>query len=237
MVDAARRRLGDAAAVEVGDLNTFEPPQPVAATTVFRAIYYARRPPRRSSLGSRAFTTRKLVFDLNPRQYARRGRRGRAAPPGFDGRRCGPSSSRRRVRCRASLRRLLRGRALRPARPARAPRRFTYLVAAWRSVSRNRRWKPTRAPSAGAASALLASGSTSARHESVDRHLAPATARRASAARLLRCRRRTVARRTPASAGLARPIRGCLSSPIGKLADARRARRRGSDACRAERRA
>lgn len=69
MVDAARRRLaGRAAVVGVGDLNTFVPPAPVAATTVFRAIYYAHD---RAALFSRAarFTERKLVFDLNPRQY------------------------------------------------------------------------------------------------------------------------------------------------------------------------
>jgi SAM-dependent methyltransferase len=69
MIDAARRRLGDRASVEAGDLNTFEPPQPVAATTVFRAIYYADH---RAAFFARAagFTERKLVLDLNPRQYA-----------------------------------------------------------------------------------------------------------------------------------------------------------------------
>ncbi|HEU4757504.1 MAG TPA: class I SAM-dependent methyltransferase [Agromyces sp.] len=68
MVDAARRRLGDAAPVAPGDLNLYEPPGPVAATTVFRAIYYAhdRRAFFRRVAG---YTERKLVFDLNPRQY------------------------------------------------------------------------------------------------------------------------------------------------------------------------
>ena len=68
MVDAARRRLGSRAVVGVGDLNTFVPPAPVAATTVFRAIYYAHD---RAAFFARAarFTERKLVFDLNPRQY------------------------------------------------------------------------------------------------------------------------------------------------------------------------
>ena len=46
MVEAARTRLAGRAEVDVGDLNDYEPPSPVAATTVFRA-----------------------VFDLNPRQY------------------------------------------------------------------------------------------------------------------------------------------------------------------------
>jgi SAM-dependent methyltransferase len=68
MVEAARRRLGDAAAIVQGDLNLYEPPRPVAATTVFRAIYYARD--RRAFFARVAgFTERKLVFDLNPRQY------------------------------------------------------------------------------------------------------------------------------------------------------------------------
>ena len=68
MVEAARRRLGDGASIELADLNDYEPPAPVAATTVFRAIYYARDRP---AFLARAvqFTERKLVFDLNPRQY------------------------------------------------------------------------------------------------------------------------------------------------------------------------
>jgi hypothetical protein len=68
MVDAARRRLGPRAPVEEGDLNDYTPPAPVAATTVFRAIYYARD--RRAFFARVAtFTEAKLVFDLNPRQY------------------------------------------------------------------------------------------------------------------------------------------------------------------------
>ncbi len=68
MVDAASRRLGDRASIELGDLNTYGPPAPVAATTVFRALYYARD--RRAFFEHvAAFTDRKLVFDVNPRQY------------------------------------------------------------------------------------------------------------------------------------------------------------------------
>ena len=68
MVEAARARLGDRAPVEPGDLNEYVPPRPVAATTVFRAIYYARE--RAAFFRHVAqFTERKLVFDLNPRQY------------------------------------------------------------------------------------------------------------------------------------------------------------------------
>jgi hypothetical protein len=54
--------------VEVGDLNDYVPPERVAATTVFRAIYYARD--RRAFFAHVSqYTEKKLVFDLNPRQY------------------------------------------------------------------------------------------------------------------------------------------------------------------------
>jgi SAM-dependent methyltransferase len=68
MVAAARARLGTRAAVELGDFNEFVPTEPVAATTVFRAIYYARDRPAFFRHVAR-YTERKLVFDLNPRQY------------------------------------------------------------------------------------------------------------------------------------------------------------------------
>jgi SAM-dependent methyltransferase len=50
------------------DLNDYEPPHPVQATTIFRAIYYASD---RRGLFERiaGYTERKLVFDVNPRQY------------------------------------------------------------------------------------------------------------------------------------------------------------------------
>jgi SAM-dependent methyltransferase len=55
-------------AVELGDLNDYEPSEPVTATTCFRAIYYARD--RLAFFRHVAtYTERKLVFDLNPRQY------------------------------------------------------------------------------------------------------------------------------------------------------------------------
>jgi hypothetical protein len=54
--------------VALGDLNDYEPPEPVAATTCFRAIYYADD---RAAFFRRVagYTRRKFVFDLNPRQY------------------------------------------------------------------------------------------------------------------------------------------------------------------------
>jgi SAM-dependent methyltransferase len=65
MVDAARRHDRN---VVLADLNDYEPAQPVTATTCFRAIYYAHD---RAAFFRRVggYTERKLVFDLNPRQY------------------------------------------------------------------------------------------------------------------------------------------------------------------------
>jgi len=83
MVAAATRRLGQGADVEQGDLNTYAPPADVAATTLFRALYYADD---RADFFRRvaAFTTTKLVFDLNPRQYPVAEVTGELAAAGFD---------------------------------------------------------------------------------------------------------------------------------------------------------
>jgi SAM-dependent methyltransferase len=65
MVAAAERRGRN---VVLGDLNDYVPPRSVSATTCFRAIYYARD--RRAFFERVAgYTEKKLVFDLNPRQY------------------------------------------------------------------------------------------------------------------------------------------------------------------------
>jgi hypothetical protein len=54
--------------IDWADLNDYEPQRPVTATSVFRALYYAR-----DRLGFfrrvAGYTEQKLVFDLNPRQY------------------------------------------------------------------------------------------------------------------------------------------------------------------------
>jgi len=66
MVAEARGRGVDAT---LGDLNDFVPAEPVAATTLFRALYYARD--RAAFFAHVAtYTEHKLVFDVNPRQYA-----------------------------------------------------------------------------------------------------------------------------------------------------------------------
>jgi SAM-dependent methyltransferase len=50
------------------DLNDFDPDRPVAATTLFRALYYTRD--RRAFFRQvGGYSERKIVFDLNPRQY------------------------------------------------------------------------------------------------------------------------------------------------------------------------
>lgn len=65
MVAAARTRGHDAV---VADLNDYVPREPVAVTTCFRAIYYARD--RRTFFEQVAgYTEKKLVLDVNPRQY------------------------------------------------------------------------------------------------------------------------------------------------------------------------
>ena len=68
MVAAARARLGSLAEVELADLDVYRPREPVSATTIFRAVYYARD---RAAFFRRVaeFTERKLVFDLDPRRY------------------------------------------------------------------------------------------------------------------------------------------------------------------------
>jgi len=80
MVAAGRARGRELIAA---DLNVYEPPEPVEATTIFRAIYYAAD--RRALLERIAgYTTRKLVFDLNPRQYRLEDVRADLAAAGFD---------------------------------------------------------------------------------------------------------------------------------------------------------
>jgi SAM-dependent methyltransferase len=65
MVESGRSRARD---IVLGDLNDYEPPEPVAATTCFRAIYYTRD--RAAFFRHVAgYTEKKFVFDLNPRQY------------------------------------------------------------------------------------------------------------------------------------------------------------------------
>lgn len=80
MVAAGRAR---GRALVCADLNDYVPPAPVQATVIFRAIYYSRD--RRALLQKIAdYTETKLVFDLNPRQYAFASVRGDLEAAGFD---------------------------------------------------------------------------------------------------------------------------------------------------------
>jgi SAM-dependent methyltransferase len=65
------------------DLNDFVPAEPVQATTIFRAIYYARDR-RALFMHIAGYTERKLVFDLNPRQYRLEDVRADLRAAGFD---------------------------------------------------------------------------------------------------------------------------------------------------------
>jgi SAM-dependent methyltransferase len=71
-VDASKEMVAEGRSrgreLVLADLNDFYPPDRVQATTIFRAIYYARD---RAALLRRieGYTERKLVFDLNPRQH------------------------------------------------------------------------------------------------------------------------------------------------------------------------
>jgi SAM-dependent methyltransferase len=133
MVEAASRRLGTRGSAERGDVDGFAPPEPVAATTLFRALYY---PVDRTAFFRRvaAFTTRKLVFDLNPRQYALAQIRAELAAAGWTGLETRPFFVPQTVALPRPLQALLV--ALEPVRgvsDALLRLRFTYLCAAFRS--------------------------------------------------------------------------------------------------------
>ena len=135
MVEAARRRLGGRAPVELADLNDYAPPEPVAATTCFRAIYYARD--RRAFFARVAgYTERKLVFDLNPRQYRLDDVRADLRAAGFDALALRPFFAPQRLAPPAPLRALLHA-AERTGPLARLALRFrfSYLCAAYRGSS------------------------------------------------------------------------------------------------------
>ena len=122
MVEAARRRVGDRAEIVLADLNDYEPPEPVACTTCFRAVYYARD--RRAFFRHVAgYTERKLVFDLNPRQYRVEDVVGDLKAAGLARVELHPFFFPQRHGLPGAARRYPpRRRALGPARPRRAPR-------------------------------------------------------------------------------------------------------------------
>ena len=132
MVAAARARLGDRARVELGDLNEYAPHELVAATTIFRAIYYARD---RRELFRRiaGFTERKLVFDLNPRQYRMEDVAADLEAAGFDGLELRPFFSPQNVALPRPVAGTLRAAEhLGPLARVALRFRFSYLCAAYR---------------------------------------------------------------------------------------------------------
>lgn len=133
MVEAARSLLGEGRA-ELGDLNTYVPPEPVDVTTWFRALYYADDT---ASLFMRAasFTRRKLVFDVDPRRFDISALEAQLETAGFDRVAKRPFFAPMKQRLPGSVLALLR--TLEPFPPARVVLRwkFTFMVAAWRSDS------------------------------------------------------------------------------------------------------
>jgi SAM-dependent methyltransferase len=129
MVEAARRRGRE---VVLGDLNDYEPAQPVSATTCFRAIYYARDRPaffRRVA----EYTERKLVFDLNPRQYRVDEVKAELREAGFDGLALRPFFAPQRVSLPGPAAVVLRGlERTGPLARLLLTFRFSYLCAAFR---------------------------------------------------------------------------------------------------------
>jgi SAM-dependent methyltransferase len=135
-VDVTEAMVAEAAIhgrdVVLADLNDYMPPEPVDATTCFRAIYYAhdRRAFFRHVAG---YTTRKFVFDLNPRRFRIEDVRGDLLAAGFDRLTLRPFFAPQTQRLPSAL---LRGlHALERSGPvARAllAMRFSYLCAAFR---------------------------------------------------------------------------------------------------------
>ena len=135
-VDADPKMVDEAASkgrsIVRADLNDFRPDRPVAATTLFRGLYYARE--RRAFFRHVAdFSERKIVFDLNPRQYAPAYVQAELRAAGLDGIAMRPFFvPQTRVLPRPVGAALVA--AERSGRPARLALRyrFTYVVAAWR---------------------------------------------------------------------------------------------------------
>jgi SAM-dependent methyltransferase len=132
MVAAATERLAGRGRAAQGDLNTYVPPQPVAATTVFRALYYASdREAFFRHVGG--FTERKLVFDLNPRQFSLRQVRAELAAAGFPQLALRPFLMPQNVALPGPARRLAVALERTPLARLALRYRFTYVIAASRS--------------------------------------------------------------------------------------------------------
>ena len=133
MAAEARRRLGDRAPVDVGDLNDYVPPAPRRGDDRLSRDLLRARPPR--LLPARRWLHREEAR-LRPQPApvpARRRRSPTCVRRASTASRCAPSSSRRRSRCRALVgasRRRSSARDRSPASPSASASR--YLVAACR---------------------------------------------------------------------------------------------------------
>ena len=136
MVDAARDRVGTRAEIHEADLNDFVPPDRAQATTCFRAVYYARD--RRAFFrGVASYTEKKLVFDLNPRQYRVEEIRADLVAAGFDRLELRPFFSPQRVALPGPLAKALRAAEHSGPLARLALRfRFSYMAAASRAEPR-----------------------------------------------------------------------------------------------------
>jgi SAM-dependent methyltransferase len=135
MVKAARARLGDRGRIELSDVNEFAPDGEVAATSIFRAIYYARDHDaflRRVA----SYTRAKLVFDLNPRQYDADEMVARVRAAGFEDVELRPFFVPQRVALPFPLDHVARGAERVPPLARLALRyRFTYVVSAFKRAA------------------------------------------------------------------------------------------------------
>ena len=135
-VDADPKMVEEAASkgrtIVHADLNDFRPDRPVAATTLFRALYYTRDRPAffRHVAG---FTERKLVFDVNPRQYVRADVVADLRMAGFDGVVMQPFFvPQTQALPRPAVAALVAAERSGPLARLALRYRFTYVVAAWR---------------------------------------------------------------------------------------------------------
>ncbi len=135
-VDADPKMVEEAASkrrsIVYADLNDFRPDRPVAATTLFRALYYTRD--RRAFFRHVAgFTERKLVVDVNPRQYVPADVVADLRSAGFDGVAMQPFFvPQTRALPRPVVAALVAAERSGPLARLALRYRFTYVVAAWR---------------------------------------------------------------------------------------------------------
>ena len=226
------RRLGDRAAVEAGDLNRYAPAQPVAATTVFRAIYYADDRARvlRARRGLHRAEAR-----LRPQPASVSAVGGRASELRAAGLPAHRAAAVLRPADASAALRSRRG-ALKAPRAHRARSRGSRSARASRTSSRpcarGRRRTSTRAPSA-RRSPPLVSGSTSA---GTKVSISTSARHGPSGVGSTTVRRRAGGHVDRLGARLARD-RGLLVGAAAELADPDAGDARQPDVCRAERRA